>query len=502
MRSFVLAHWLPISIALALVLSAAFVAVRIATEDPLANLVTTTTEVGNVEFIVSVSGVTESSDTADLTFPTSGIVSGVYVKEGDVVEAGTLLATLATAREEATVSAARAAVTEARATLIELTTGERPEAKAVTAARVNDAKAEVERVTAAGALAIENARRTLYSNDLTARSTKGGEDATPPVITGTYRCTEPGTYTLRVYSSGTASGYSMTVSGIEIGTFEVGTTQPIAFGNCGLFAQFSENDRYQNSVWTITIPNTDSATYLTAKNALENAEQTAKDTIARAENDLAIAQSEQNLENAPARSEAVLRAEAAVQAAEAELATALANIADRSIVAPFPGTIATVDITAGETAPTTPAISLLNQNSFTIKARIPEIDITKVAVGQSARVEFDADQGVTHGATITTIAPLPINIDGVSYFEVTLTLVNQPTWLRGGLNADIDIITGQVTDVVRVPIRYVTETNGITTVQTLRDTTLATTTVTVTFRGNDGYVAVPDIAPGTTIVAP
>ena len=81
------------SIVVAILIGGYFVLEKI-NRDPLAGLVTTTVERGTVESLVSVSGVTKARNTAELAFPTPGVVSKVYVREGDAVEAGTILATL------------------------------------------------------------------------------------------------------------------------------------------------------------------------------------------------------------------------------------------------------------------------------------------------------------------------------------------------------------------------------------------------------------------------
>jgi HlyD family secretion protein len=147
-------------------------------------------------------------------------------------------------------------------------------------------------------------------------------------------------------------------------------------------------------------------------------------------------------------------------------------------------------------------ITLLATDAFEVIARVPEIDITKMAVGQEARVLFDAEQSTYRTGTVSYLAPLPILIDGVSYFEVKIQLSEVPTWLRGGLNADIDIVTGQSKLSAKVPSRYVVTTPEGSSVRTLVGNKVSTTTVTVTYTGNDGYVAIEGLTRGATVVAP
>lgn len=502
MRSFVLRHGVIVGIALIGIGTALFFLMNILTRDPLLGLTLANVETGVVESIVSVSGVTRSRNTAELAFPTTGVVAAVPAKEGDQVEAGAILATLGSAREVANLDKAKADLAIAEANLENLLRGARPEARAVTSASVEAARADVERVTKENNLAVENARRALYSSSLAAESTDPFESSPAPTITGTYRCTESGSYTLRVYNSGATSGYSLSLSGLETGTYSVGIDQPAPLGTCGLQAQFADNETYHNTTWTIEIPNTRSAQYVALKNALDLAVTKRDNDIASAGEAVRLAEKKQSLENATPLSTDIKTAEARVVQARATLAEIEATLKDRSIVAPFAGQVTTVDILPGETAPATPVITLLAADAFEVIARVPEIDITKIALNQTARVVFDAKADEIKTGRVSYISPLPTTIDGVAYFEVKITFAEIPAWLRGGLNADIDIITGASADTSKIPTRYLINTPQGTFVRTLSGTTLATTTVEVLFSGNDGYVSIRGLAPGTTIVAP
>ncbi len=99
MRSFVLRHGVIVGVALVAIGSCVFFLINVLTRDPLEGLTQATVETGVVESIVSVSGVTRSRNTAELAFPTQGVVAAVPVKEGETVEAGTILATLGSALE-------------------------------------------------------------------------------------------------------------------------------------------------------------------------------------------------------------------------------------------------------------------------------------------------------------------------------------------------------------------------------------------------------------------
>lgn len=472
------------------------------THDPLEGTTTTTVEVGDVEEIVSVSGLMRARSTAELAFPSPGVVSKVYVKEGATVKEGDVLATVGAETLVAERASALAELRLAEADRDELVAGARVEAQAVTDTTVAIAAAELNRVQEAQDLAVANARRTLLSSGLIARSENVNEDAVAPVISGTYRCENAGSYELSLFSSRSASGYSLNLSGLGSGTYTVGTEQPAVFGDCGLFALFDGDSNYSGSVWNVEIPNQSSVTYVSNQNAYEAALTARANAVAAATEALALARSKQELENADPRQEALARAEAKVAGANARIARIDAELGDRAIVAPFDGTVTLVDILPGETAGTAPVFTVLATDAFELVARIPEVDITKLSIGQNARVVFDARNDLTLDATVAYVSLLPAQIDGVAYFEVKLELLEPPTWLRGGLNADIDIIIAKSSGVLRVPKRYIVREGDTDTVLTLQGSLIEPTPVTVTFIGNDGYVAIEGLSVDTILIAP
>lgn len=472
------------------------------TYDPLAGLTTTTVSRGTVESVVSVSGITKARNAAELAFPSLGIVSAVYVREGDHVAAGTILATLGAAELIASRESALADLQVARADRNELVNGDTTAARAVNSTKVAIAAAELERTTNTQAVLVENARRALQSSDLGAESTNLNEDAPAPVISGTYQCKNDGQYTLSVFGSDTPSGYSMRIEGLESGTYPVSTERAVPFGTCGLYALFSASARYTNSHWIVRIPNTAASSYVSNKNAVLAAENTARVSIEAAKQALTLAEQEQRAANDTPRSEALDRANARVSKAAALVAQIEAKLADQSIIAPFSGTVTNADIVVGETATTKPVFTVLATDDIELKARIPEIDITSIQEGQEVRVIFDAENTTTLTGTVQYISPEPIQIDGVGYFEITVLLHDTPSWLRGGLNADIDIVTMTTPDTLRVPKRYVYRVNDQAFVRTVTDGRLATTTITTGNEGTDGWVAVRGMSEGTIIVAP
>jgi multidrug efflux pump subunit AcrA (membrane-fusion protein) len=500
MIAFLMRYWLYVVIAGASIAAASFLSLQ---HDQTADWTTATVERGNVTEVVSVSGFTEAPNLAELSFPTSGLVSGIFVNEGSDVAAGDLLASIGSealvSERERTLASLRAA----EASRAELLAGPTSESRAVTSATIAQAEAAYQQTIGTELTKIRNAEQALRSNDLQAYTLDDNDDEPAPVITGSYTCDDEGEYLLSVYNSGTRSGYSFRLSGLETNTYSVTTDQPTSIGDCGLAIEWSPDVTYGNTEWVIPVPNTRSSSYVTVLNAYNLAVTQAEQNITAAREALRLAENRGTAANAAPRVEALIRANAEVQLAQANLATIDAQLADRAIVAPFAGVVTDVALVPGEVARADTVITLLSQDEFEVQARIPEIDITKIEPAQKVRVNFDAKRDETLTGTIRFVSPLPTEIDGVAYFETLVALDNTPTWLKAGLNADIDIIITEATDVLRLPERFLTRTTDGTYEALIPEgETLTTTAVETGVRGNEGYIEVISLSEGATVVAP
>jgi len=466
------------------------------------NLVTTTVERGDVRELVSVSGFIEAKNTAELAFPASGRVTEVFVDEGSVVEAGEVLATLASNELVADRNEAVAALRLAQAQLAETKAGPTIETRAVSDTKITNTEQNLTRVSSEQAEKVTNTRVVLLSSDLEALSDDPQENATPPTITGTYNCLESGEYNIEVYSSSAASGFSYRLTGLGKGSQTAFTEQPAPLDDCGLYIQFTDGNQYENSNWTIAIPNTRGASYVTNLNAYELALEQQNNAIAAAKDSLSLALEEGNEVTADARTEVVSQRQAAIDQAHARIAVIDARMADRSIIAPFSGIVTNVNVLPGETVTSLPVITLLAEDAFELTARIPEIDITKIALEQKVQTVFDAKDDETLPGKITYISPLATEIDGVAYFETTVTLEGQPDWIRSGLNADIEILVDKQTNVLKLPKRFVSQGGDEASVQLRQGEDIVTQSVSIIFSGNDGFVAITGLNEGDEVVAP
>lgn len=466
------------------------------------NLITATVETGTVQELVSVSGIAEAEQTAELAFPVTGIVREVLVEIGDQVEVGTELVSLEADALYADRQDALASIARARADRDEMLSGLTDSAKQVLIAQIKTQEEVFLGTIETQMKTVENTYKTMLSSDLEARSEDSGEEAVAPTVTGSYSCGEEGSYYIDVFSSNSDSGYSYRYSGLETGTTEAAEDQSSPMGNCGLRLQFDSGSNYNNSVWIIDIPNINSSSYVTNRNAYSLAQTQSETAVNAAQQALNLVIAEVKDSNAPARDEAIARANAGVTQAEAGLARIDATIADRALRAPFAGTITEIDILPGETVTTQPVVTLLADSEFEITARIPEIDIGKLLIGQKVNMLFDAKNDEILTGAIRFISLKSTKIDGVSYYEAIIDIDELPTWIRSGLNADIEIVIAEQENVLRVPKRFVSKEDESTFVYVLKDDIASMTPVTVTLTGNDGFVAITGINEGDIVMAP
>jgi RND family efflux transporter MFP subunit len=138
-------------------------------------------------------------------------------------------------------------------------------------------------------------------------------------------------------------------------------------------------------------------------------------------------------------------AQADVDRAQALLDSANATLAAQSqIVAPFDGTIASVDIAPAETVvPGREVIIIADLSRFQIETTdLSERDVPRVQIGQTATVFIEALNQEFSG-TVLDISRVSSTVGGDVVFGVTIDLDEQPQGLLWGMSADVKIETGK-----------------------------------------------------------
>ncbi len=133
-----------------------------------------------------------------------------------------------------------------------------------------------------------------------------------------------------------------------------------------------------------------------------------------------------------------------VARAQALLDAANATLAQATLLAPFGGTIASLDITPGETViPGRTVLTIGDLSHFRVETTdLSERDAPKVASGQSAEVDVIA-LNKTFTGKVTDISRISSTIGGDVVYKVTIEFETQPAGLLWGMSTNVRITTDQ-----------------------------------------------------------
>lgn len=181
----------------------------------------------------------------------------------------------------------------------------------------------------------------------------------------------------------------------------------------------------------------------------------------------------------------VEKAQAAVDSAKLALETAqenyneaVANADKRTIKAPQAGSVVSMKAVAGESVGAgagTAAnggsgslITIADLSQMTVKVQVNEVDISKIAVGQPARVSFSALPGTMLDAQVTRISTVSSSDDsgmgygmgGVVTYDVELLIPEPTAELKPGMTASVEIMQQLVEDALTVPVQALATDDG------------------------------------------
>lgn len=177
--------------------------------------------------------------------------------------------------------------------------------------------------------------------------------------------------------------------------------------------------------------------------------------LASAESQLAQAQASlAGLLEGPS-DEDVAAAEAAVERARLDLANVRDALEAATIRAPFDGVVTAVNIHEGELAGGSVA-EVMDFDSLEVVLQVDEVDIGEIAIGQPATVTLETWPETEIPAEVVGISPAPAAPDGalISY-NVRLSLSDTALPIRAGMTANANLITAEKTDVLLVSNRAI-----------------------------------------------
>lgn len=370
-----------------------------------------------------------------ITSNTGGRIVAMYADEGDEVHQGDPLVQLDTSLLLAQLNQLEAALASARANLAEVSAPPRPEEVAAAEAELQQAIANRD-----GAYAVWQQAQSIVSNPL---ELKAQVDATRGQVALLQKDVEAAQATLKeaVIQRDEAARNQSNDEAITLSQVAVKKAES-AQGN--LAAAEAELAGTQRQLELLIAIQKNPLDLITRANAAQEAYEQAKAAVLVAETKLALVK-------AGPMPEEVAIAQAQVQQAEAALARAQVQIDKMSLAVPRDGIITDRSANPGElAAPGATLMNLGNLDRVTLTVYIPETQIGRVRVDQTAQVTVDAYPGETFEGTVTFIALqaefTPKNVQTKEervnqVFAVKISLDNPDHRLKPGMPADAEIIS-------------------------------------------------------------
>lgn len=186
---------------------------------------------------------------------------------------------------------------------------------------------------------------------------------------------------------------------------------------------------------------------------------------------------------------------ASIQSYVASVKNIEAQIAKTVLYAPISGVVTKQDAKVGEIAAANTVLVLILSSAYEIEANIPEVDIAKVKIGDSARATLDAyGKDIIFEAKVTAIDPAETMVEGVATYKTTLQFISNDKPVKSGMTANLDILATKKDNVLIIPQRAVTSRNGDKFVNlydsSAKDNNIKEVKIIMGIRGSDGNIEV------------
>ncbi|MBT4277212.1 efflux RND transporter periplasmic adaptor subunit [Candidatus Falkowbacteria bacterium] len=231
-----------------------------------------------------------------------------------------------------------------------------------------------------------------------------------------------------------------------------------------------------------------SSTKIDAENSTNNASL----EIEAKEKSLETAKASYNLKKAPPRQIDVASLEAQVSQASASLSLAQENLGKTKLTAPSDGLITNLDKELGENITISGKFATMISPQLIIEADVSETDISKIEIGQKIDVTFDAfGEEEKFLGEIIFIDPAETKIQDVIYYRIKVVIRDRKgNSIRSGMTVNLDILTGQKSDVLLVPVRAIIENNGEKLLRILTATGIREIRIQTGIRGDGGVIEI------------
>ena len=161
------------------------------------------------------------------------------------------------------------------------------------------------------------------------------------------------------------------------------------------------------------------------------------------------------------------QARAQVQQNQANLKQLEEQLSYTTIIAPMDGVILSRDVEIGDAVSSilvlgSTATLVMTEgdiNEVYVQGKVDEADIAHVYMGQPARIKVESFRDRTFNGKVTKIAPMGVETDNVTTFEVRVSINNPGGELKANMTANAEILLDEHKGVLTVPENAVTYDN-------------------------------------------
>ncbi len=155
----------------------------------------------------------------------------------------------------------------------------------------------------------------------------------------------------------------------------------------------------------------------------------------------------------------ILRSKAQVAQMQAALDSAEEDLRNSTIVSPMDGLVLSRDVEVGDAVSSililgsqaTLVMTLGDVSEVYVKGKVDEADISKVYMGQRARIVVESLKDKKFEGKVTKISPMGVEKDNVTTFEVKVSIQNPTGELKANMTANAEIILEEKPSVLQIP---------------------------------------------------
>jgi HlyD family secretion protein len=153
------------------------------------------------------------------------------------------------------------------------------------------------------------------------------------------------------------------------------------------------------------------------------------------------------------------QAQAQVQQSESSLKQLEEQLSYTTVTSPMDGVILSRDVELGDAVSSilvmgstaTLVMTIGDTNQVYVQGKVDESDIGKVYMGQPARIKVESFKDKTFQGKVTKIAPLGVEKDNVTTFEVRVSIDNPGGELKANMTANAEILLEEHKKVITIP---------------------------------------------------